>query len=45
MYRLGGKVLSTESATSFSSAIEGEQLEDTIRIIGDYCDVIVLRHN
>lgn len=45
MYRLGGKVLSTESATAFSSAIEGEQLEDTIRIIADYCDVIVLRHN
>jgi len=45
MYRLGGKVLSTESARSFSSAIEGEQLEDTIRIISNYCDVIVLRHN
>jgi len=45
MYRLGGKVLSTESAKSFSSAIEGEQLEDTIRIISNYCDVIVLRHN
>ena len=23
----------------------GEQLEDTIRIIGNYCDVIVLRHH
>jgi aspartate carbamoyltransferase catalytic subunit len=45
IYRLGGHVLSTESAMAFSSAIEGEQLEDTIRIIGDYCDVIVLRHN
>jgi aspartate carbamoyltransferase catalytic subunit len=45
MYRLGGKVLSTESATAFSADVEGEQLEDTIRIIGDYCDVIVLRHN
>ena len=45
MYRLGGKVLSTESANSFSSAVEGEQLEDTIRIISNYCDVIVLRHN
>lgn len=45
MYRLGGRVLSTESAKSFSSAIEGEQLEDTIRIISNYCDVIVLRHN
>ena len=45
MYRLGGRVLSTESAREFSSVIEGEQLEDTIRIIGNYCDVIVLRHN
>ena len=45
MYRLGGRVLTTESAKAFSSAVEGEQLEDTIRIIGDYCDVIVLRHN
>jgi aspartate carbamoyltransferase catalytic subunit len=45
MYRLGGRVLSTESAKAFSSAVEGEQLEDTIRIIATYCDVIVLRHN
>jgi aspartate carbamoyltransferase catalytic subunit len=45
MYRLGGKVLTTESAKAFSSAVEGEQLEDTIRIISNYCDVIVLRHN
>ena len=45
MYRLGGRVLSTESARDFSSEIEGEQLEDTIRIIGQYCDVIVLRHH
>lgn len=44
MYRLGGKVLSTEHAREFSSEIEGEQLEDTIRIIGNCCDVIVLRH-
>jgi len=45
MYRLGGRVLSTESAKAFSSVVEGEQLEDTIRIISNYCDVIVLRHN
>lgn len=44
MYRLGGKVLSTESARQFSSEIAGEALEDTIRILGSYCDVIVLRH-
>lgn len=45
MYRLGGKVLSTEQAQEFSSEIQGEVLEDTIRIISNYCDVIVLRHH
>jgi aspartate carbamoyltransferase catalytic subunit len=45
MYRLGGKVLSTEQAMEFSSEIEGERLEDTIRIIANYCDVVVLRHH
>lgn len=44
MYRLGGRVMSTEQAKMFSSEIEGEQLEDTIRIIAGYSDVIVLRH-
>ena len=44
MHRLGGRVLSTEHAKAFSSEIEGEQLEDTIRIISGYSDVIVLRH-
>jgi len=44
MYRLGGRVLSTEHAKVFSSEIEAEQLEDTIRIISGYSDVIVLRH-
>src|SRR5947209_8033321 len=44
MYRLGGKVLSTEHAGSFSSEIDGEQIEDSIRIIGSYSDVIVVRH-
>ncbi|HLP15758.1 MAG TPA: aspartate carbamoyltransferase [Bacteroidota bacterium] len=44
MYRLGGRVLSTEHAREFSSEIEGEQLEDTIRIIANCSDVIVLRH-
>ena len=45
MYRLGGKVLSTEHARAFSSEIEGEQVEDSIRIIGSYADVIVIRHH
>ncbi len=45
MHRLGGRVLSSENARTFSSAIEGEQVEDTIRIIGSYSDVIVIRHH
>jgi aspartate carbamoyltransferase catalytic subunit len=44
MHRLGGRVLSTEHAGAFSSEIEGEQVEDSIRIIGGYSDVIVIRH-
>jgi aspartate carbamoyltransferase catalytic subunit len=44
MYRLGGKILSTESGKEFSSEIKEESLEDTIRIIANYSDVIVLRH-
>ncbi len=45
MHRLGGRVLSTEHARAFSSEIEAEQVEDSIRIIGSYCDVIVIRHH
>jgi len=45
MHRLGGRVLSTEHAHVFSSEIEGEQVEDSIRIIGSYSDVIVIRHH
>jgi aspartate carbamoyltransferase catalytic subunit len=44
MHRLGGKVLSTEQAGTFSSEVEAEQIEDSIRIIGSYSDVIVVRH-
>jgi aspartate carbamoyltransferase catalytic subunit len=45
MHRLGGRVLSTEHARSFSSEMEGEQVEDSIRIVGSYSDVIVIRHH
>jgi aspartate carbamoyltransferase catalytic subunit len=44
MHRLGGRVLSTEQAGAFSSEIEAERVEDSIRIIGSYSDVIVVRH-
>jgi aspartate carbamoyltransferase catalytic subunit len=45
MHKLGGRVLSTEQARAFSSEVEGEQVEDSIRIIGGYADVIVIRHH
>jgi aspartate carbamoyltransferase catalytic subunit len=44
MIRLDGHVIHTEHAEKFSSVIKGETLEDTIRVIGNYADVIVLRH-
>ncbi len=45
MHRLGGRVISTENAAEFSSVAKGETLEDTIRIMNGYVDVIVLRHS
>ena len=44
MRRLGGDVITTESAQEFSSAAKGETLEDTIRVVAGYADIIVLRH-
>ncbi|MBO0688287.1 MAG: aspartate carbamoyltransferase [Candidatus Dormibacteraeota bacterium] len=44
MQRLGGRVMGTDNAKEFSSASKGETLEDTIRIVSGYADVIVLRH-
>lgn len=44
MGRLGGTVLTTESAAEFSSAAKGETLEDTMRTVEGYADLIVLRH-
>jgi aspartate carbamoyltransferase catalytic subunit len=45
MIRLGGQVLSTDMAEAFSSELKGGSLEETIRAIGCYADVIVLRHH
>jgi aspartate carbamoyltransferase catalytic subunit len=44
MLRLGGRTMGTDNAREFSSAAKGETLEDTIRIVAGYADVIVLRH-
>ncbi|KAJ4975592.1 hypothetical protein NE237_000698 [Protea cynaroides] len=44
MKHLGGEVLTTENAREFSSAAKGETLEDTIRTVEGYSDIIVMRH-
>ncbi|NJD78311.1 MAG: aspartate carbamoyltransferase [Candidatus Methanoperedens sp.] len=43
MKRLGGEVIDLGSIES-SSVAKGETLADTIRVIGNYADAIVLRH-
>lgn len=43
MYRLGGSVISINDV-QYSSVAKGETLEDTIRTLEQYADVIVLRH-
>jgi len=45
MLRLGGQTMGTDNAREFSSAAKGETLEDTIRIVSGYADVIVMRHS
>ena len=42
--RLGAGVVSTENALEFSSAIKGETIEDTVRVVAGYADAIVIRH-
>lgn len=42
---LGGQIITTENAGEFSSAIKGESIEDTIRVINAYADGIILRHH
>ncbi|MDO8561245.1 MAG: aspartate carbamoyltransferase [bacterium] len=44
MLRLGGSVITMESGATSSQA-KGETLEDSIRVIGQYADAIVMRHN
>lgn len=43
--RLGLGILSTENAKEFSSAIKGESIEDTMRVINSYADIIIMRHH
>jgi len=41
--RLGGKIVGFTDASS-SSVTKGETLNDTIRTVNNYCDLIVMRH-
>ncbi|MDX9929233.1 MAG: aspartate carbamoyltransferase [Bacteroidales bacterium] len=41
--RLGGKIIGFTDAAS-SSVSKGESLNDTIRTVSNYCDLIVMRH-
>lgn len=44
MLRLGGHVLAAADAPRESSVAKGETIEDTVRVIDAYADIIVLRH-
>ncbi len=44
MRRLGGEVVAASNGVQFSSIYKGENLADTVRAVGCYADVIVLRH-
>ena len=41
--RLGGKIVGFSDASN-SSVSKGETLNDTIRTVTNYCDLIVMRH-
>lgn len=43
MCRLGGEVISAEGI-QFSSLYKGETLEDTMRMVSQYADIIAMRH-
>ena len=43
MYELGGHVLSVAGAES-SSAVKGESIADTAKVISCYADIIAMRH-
>ncbi|HEY4356141.1 MAG TPA: aspartate carbamoyltransferase [Acidobacteriaceae bacterium] len=44
MQKLGGGVLTAENMRESSSAVKGETIADTIRVVSGYADVIAIRH-
>ena len=45
MLRLGGDVITMENGRESSSQSKGETLEDSIKVVNRYADVIVMRHS
>ncbi|MDP6717378.1 MAG: hypothetical protein QGF59_01930, partial [Pirellulaceae bacterium] len=43
MLRLGGQVISSAEGAS-SSASKGETIADTVRVVENYADIMVIRH-
>lgn len=44
MERLGGRIIPITSGVEFSSVSKGETLADTVRVLEQYADTIILRH-
>lgn len=44
MLKLGGSIISTENAKEFSSVSKGESIEDSIKVVSGYADIIAIRH-
>lgn len=44
MIRLGGSIIGFDNPGN-SSVSKGENLKDTIKIVSNYADVLVMRHN
>lgn len=42
--RLGGQTVDHQNPLATSSAVKGESIEDMVRMLEQYCDVLVIRH-
>src|SRR3989344_4794235 len=44
-FKLGAQVISAENAMENTSTHKGETIEDTVKILCSYADIIVIRHS
>lgn len=42
--RLGGQTIDHQNPLATSSAVKGESIEDMVKMLEQYCDIIVIRH-